>query len=242
MEENFLMFKFEFYGLNNEYADSHEIIDYQNSNFNHIHLKQARSFILEDLSDLENKKNNDICITSFETSRGEKMQEILFYSEGIWEKLDDDKLLKNNNFEPLFESEGYTMFSPEKKETVGCWEDIVLNFKSYQDIDKKEPSQVLKYYGFFFHWYYLPEHGIFAPSKFLGYKDSTIQNYDSSGTGGETQKVLEKYFIKLDKNSEEFKRLYNELSQISKNNFKKYLNGKVLSGTGGIYVPKNDYK
>ena len=30
MEENFLMFKFEFYGLNNEYADSHEIIDYQN--------------------------------------------------------------------------------------------------------------------------------------------------------------------------------------------------------------------
>ena len=113
------------------------------------------------------------------------------------------------------------------------------NFKSFQEIDKKKPSQVLKKIKSFFHWYYLPEEELFAPSKFLGYKDATIDDYDSSGHGGKTQQVLQKYFNKLDKESEEFKRLYRELSQIHKNNFGKDLNTKVFNGTGGIYIPKN---
>lgn len=239
MDENILTTEFNFYALNNDFENSHRIDFPEKKVFQHTHLEFARNFILENLKEVKDKKEYDLCVSYFETTNGEEMQEILIFSDNSWSKLENDEFLLENKFELLFQSESYDSVTGKEKEPINSWDDIVQNFKSFQEIDKKEPSQVLKKIKSFFHWYYLPEEELFAPSKFLGYKNATIQEYDSSGHGGQTQQVLQEYFQKLDKESEEFKRLYSELSQIHKNNFGKDLNTKVLNGTGGIYIPKN---
>lgn len=87
----------------------------------------------------------------------------------------------------------------------------------------------------FFHWYYFPELGLFAPSKFIGYKNTTVSNYAGKGNGGETQAVLSKWFSKIDETSKEYKLASNELLKFSANIGKK-LSAKVFNGTGGIYL------
>lgn len=235
MAKDKLHYYFDYYGLNNEIEDGLTLTINDAPKYEHADLKSAKYFLQKDLSELENKNDNDVVEVFYETTNGAVMSEFLIYNSNKWTELDNLEIL-SNKFELLTQSETYEMI---KKDTVQSWEDILENFKSFQDIDKKDPSQVLKYYSSFFHWYYYPEKQLFAPSKFLGYKDSTIETYDSSGSGGETQTVLAKYFRKLDKKSEEFISLHKELSQISKNNFGKDLNDKVINGTGGIYVPKN---
>lgn len=241
MEKNELFYTFDYYAVNNDYEDSYKLEPSDGVKIKHTDLNAAKKFIIENIEQLEGKKDevkkeNDIIQCMFKTTDGDGMVEILIYKNNEWIICEDSDFLIENKFELLHEGGEYKVSS---KDTVGSWQDIVDNFRSFQDVDKNEPSQVRKYYSSFFHWYYYPKEGLFAPSKFLGYKGSTIESYDSKGSGGETQIVLKKYFTKIDKGSEEFKTLYRELSQISKNNFKKDLNDKIVNGTGGIYIPKN---
>lgn len=236
MEKNELFYTFDYYAVNNDYEDSYKLEPSDGVKIKHKDLNAAKDFIAENVKKLEDKKEDDIIQCMFKTTEGDEMLEILIYKNDQWITCEDSDFITQNKFELLHEGEDYKVSS---KHTVDSWQDIVDNFSSFQDVDNNEPSQVRKYYSSFFHWYYYPKEGLFAPSKFLGYKGSTIGNYDSKGSGGETQIALEKYFTKLDKNSEEFKTLYRELSQISRNNFNKDLNDKIVNGTGGIYIPKN---
>ncbi len=90
----------------------------------------------------------------------------------------------------------------------------------------------------FFHWYYFPESKIFAPSKFIGYKNTNLNNYSGKGTGTETQAVLSKWFRKLDENTDEYEALLQELNGFSESVGKK-LSAKVFNGKGGIYLLSN---
>lgn len=236
MEKNELFYTFDYYGVNNDYEDYHKLEPFEGVNFEHKDLSVAKKFIIEDLKELDDKKDNDIVVCMFKTTEGDGMFEILIYKNNDWIECEDTEFIVKNKFELLHEG---GEFKVSRKDTVDSWEDIVDNFTSFQEVDKNEPSQVRKYYSSFFHWYYYPKEGLFAPSKYLGYKGSTIEGYDSAGSGGETQIALKKYFTKLDKGSDEFKKLYRELSQISKNNFGKDLNDRILNGTGGIYIPKS---
>ncbi|MEM5481570.1 hypothetical protein WNY97_17315 [Pseudoalteromonas fuliginea] len=87
----------------------------------------------------------------------------------------------------------------------------------------------------FFHWYYFPELSLFAPSKFIGYRNTTVSNYVGKGNGGETQAVLNKWFSKLEETSEEYKLASDELQKFATKIGKK-LSAKVFNGTGGIYL------
>ncbi|HTC00437.1 MAG TPA: hypothetical protein VK705_07125, partial [Ferruginibacter sp.] len=69
--------------------------------------------------------------------------------------------------------------------------------RQFTYIVKQDKTRVLNRFSSFYHWYYFPKDDSFAPSKFLGYKDTTIQNYHGSGSGSETQIVLGKFFDKL---------------------------------------------
>ena len=87
----------------------------------------------------------------------------------------------------------------------------------------------------FFHWYYFPELEVFAPSKFIGYKNTTIANYSGKGDGGETQVVLRKWFRKLDEDTQEYENVSTKLREFSERVGKK-LSAKVSNGSGGVYL------
>lgn len=241
MEKQDFKFYYEFYKLDN----NGNPIEIQNSvPFDHEDLEYAKEEIVYEFDDLNDINENDVAIITYSDGIGGKIIEAKIYIDKQWEDLSDSEFLTNNKFRHISTSETFSYLPPVntlyKKPKVETWDDIIKNFRAFQEIDNGDNSQTFRKYSQFFHWYYWPEEELFAPSKFLGYKDTTIANYDSSGSGGETQNALSKFFTKLDKNSDEFKRLYRELQQVSKNNFKKDLSYKILDGKGGIYIPKTN--
>ena len=184
---------------------------------------------------LQDWQNNDFLFMTFRKSDSEIVYEGKVYKDGEWVDLIDVNFLDANKLSQIYQSEEFTF--DNSLETVETWEDIVTNFLEFEKLDIVNPSDLLKTYSQFYHWYYWPETELFAPSKFLGYKNRTVESYNSSGTGGVTQIALSKFFKKISKDSDEFKVLYNKLKQVSKNNYGKDLSSQILEGKGGIYVP-----
>lgn len=122
---------------------------------------------------------------------------------------------------------------------VRNWSDVTDNLHEFSYVSKDESRPVYKRLTSFFHWYYFPKQDAFAPSKFLGYVGTTAENYNGLGTGTETKKALAQFFVKLDKESQQFKELYAKLEDYLQS-FGKEVNAKVATGSGGIYIPKDD--
>lgn len=233
MEEKELVFGYDYYAYNPRLEDAEGIYLQEYQLFSHPDLEGAKNYIRDCLEIVKNKKENDICVTFFAEDEEKYFYHILIFKDNQWIESDDIENLKLGKYELLLQSEDFIM---SNQLIVTSWEEIADNFRAFQKIDEFTDSKIMKYYSSFYHWYYTPEEGLFAPSKFLGYRNSNIADYDSSGSGGETQKALAKFFTKLEKTSPEFNVLYNELLQISHNSGKK-LNDQVLNGKGGIYVP-----
>lgn len=123
---------------------------------------------------------------------------------------------------------------------VSDWSEIVDNCYQFNTAIMDQNTVPFKRFSQFYHWYYFPQFKLFAPSKFIGYKSTTAKNYKGEGTGTETTQVLNKYFYKVDKNSKEFKKLFNQLTDFAQDLNKK-INKKTSEGSGGIYLPKNNY-
>jgi len=110
---------------------------------------------------------------------------------------------------------------------IDSWKDIVKNILEFQKIIESKDSHCFKHFADFKHWYYLPNEGIFGPSKFIGYKGITIHHYNPNENkqearhGQKTEMKLKKYFLKLDKKSSLFERYYDELEQFAKSIWKK---------------------
>jgi predicted HNH restriction endonuclease len=124
---------------------------------------------------------------------------------------------------------------------IETWEEVLENFQNFNSSIKIEDSIAIERLNRFFHWYYLPTTGLFAPSKFIGYKNMTLFNYKGEGTGTRTQQVLSRFFNKIDKKTETFKQLYSDLDSFLRE-FDKRISEKTLRGSGGIYTPKEKYK
>jgi len=122
-------------------------------------------------------------------------------------------------------------------EKVESWDDIVDNLFQFHYALKNENSVPFKRFSQFFHWFYFPQYGEFAPSKFIGYKGTTAEDYIGAGSGGETNQALKHYFIKVDRSSEEFHNLRGKLESFALSVGKK-ISKKTFEGTGGIYIPK----
>lgn len=216
--------------------ESGEYLEIQNSlYFESQFIEKAKKHILVFLKKLQDWQNNDFLFMTFRKSDSEIVYEGKVYKDGEWVDLIDVNFLDANKLSQIYQSEEFTF--DNSLETVETWEDIVTNFLEFEKLDIVNPSDLLKTYSQFYHWYYWPETELFAPSKFLGYKNRTVESYNSSGTGGVTQIALSKFFKKISKDSDEFKVLYNKLKQVSKNNYGKDLSSQILEGKGGIYVP-----
>ena len=123
-------------------------------------------------------------------------------------------------------------------ELIQSFAEAQTNALRFQDVAKKADSIAFKQLGKYFHWFYFPDHKVFAPSKFIGYRDTTVSNYASQGTGTATTRTLDKFFTKLERPSQAFDDHFEDLAEwlhsLSAN-----VSAKTLSGTGGIYLPSH---
>jgi len=125
---------------------------------------------------------------------------------------------------------------------VENYNEIITNFREFQKIDNHFDSVVYHRFATFFHWYYLPiDDGIYAPSIFIGYKNTTIENYPNfKRSGFDSEKVLKDYFFETHKGDKDFLLHYPQLNQFAEELGKK-INQRVKNGIGAIHLPNEKF-
>lgn len=88
---------------------------------------------------------------------------------------------------------------PRSLELVENLKQVTDNARRFQEIvDGKGTKEMYGALGYFSHWYYFRDMGVFAPSKFIGYRGTTVSNYEgghgSAAHGGKTKNELKKWF------------------------------------------------
>jgi hypothetical protein len=119
-------------------------------------------------------------------------------------------------------------------------DEAAVNAVEFNRLSVGYNCEALKRFSQFYHWYYVPNLDIFAPSKFIGYKNTTIDNYLGTGHGGETQRVLSKWFRKVPSTAQEFSRLKEKLESHGRS-LGKTIGKRTFAGTGGIYVLSDEF-
>ena len=106
---------------------------------------------------------------------------------------------------------------------VESYSDVVRNAREF--LDSVDDEGLVNKLSMFRHWYYVEEIDAFAPSKFIGYKDITIEDYRIGTSvdqgymdGRDTVKQLKEWFQPIDNENYEiyYKRLEEFLSQYDK--------------------------
>jgi predicted HNH restriction endonuclease len=123
---------------------------------------------------------------------------------------------------------------------IECANEAQLNAQSFSDVGSARSSIAYKNFNRFFHWYYFPAIDVFAPSKFIGYKNINLDNYASKGTGTDTQHVLSDWFTKVPVSETRYHQLRVKLEDFAKSIDRK-INKKTFEGTGGIYIPSEEF-
>jgi len=104
-------------------------------------------------------------------------------------------------------------------EIVKSLNDITDNFNEFNKIREKCNNVAYERFRFFRHWYYLDKENIFAPSKFIGYKGTTLNNYcpitGDGKDGRKTEKILKKYFIEIKINTPKYNLYYKKLEKFA---------------------------
>ncbi|BBE11042.1 hypothetical protein HH1059_11150 [Halorhodospira halochloris] len=88
---------------------------------------------------------------------------------------------------------------------------VVRNAEEFSRLDAQSASVALERFSQFFHWYYFSHIDTFAPSKFIGYADTTLEDYSGEGTGTDTQACLAKWFRKVEPGDEQYDELAKKL-------------------------------
>jgi 5-methylcytosine-specific restriction protein A len=125
-------------------------------------------------------------------------------------------------------------------ELIESINEAAQNAEEFNQIQMDSDSETLRRFSQFFHWYYFSNLDVFAPSKFIGYKNTTIDNYAGRGTGTDTQRVLSNWFTKVDSLSSEYVQLSEKLKAYGRR-LGKSIGKKTFEGTGGIYLLSERY-
>ena len=123
---------------------------------------------------------------------------------------------------------------------VQSWEGILRNAHNFNGVIENRDNNVFRRFSDFSYWYYFPEDDIFAPSKFIGYEDTKLDEYAGEGSGSETQTVLREYFTEVPRGTPLHDRLRTKLHQFAAK-VGKGISRKTFEGTGGIYILNNKY-
>jgi len=115
-----------------------------------------------------------------------------------------------------------------------------LNAQTFSGVGEVHDSVANRNFNRFFHWYYFSNLDLFAPSKFIGYKNTNLYNYRGKGTGTDTQRVLSQWFVKVDSGTAQYNQLKKMLEEFA-DSLGKVICKKTFEGTGGIYLLSEEY-
>jgi hypothetical protein len=122
-------------------------------------------------------------------------------------------------------------------ELIQSFAEALANAQAFQPLDEHQDSRAFANLDHFFHWYYFPDYGIFAPAKFIGYRDSQLDTYRSHGRHvHDAQEVLSAWFERLDPEDPLFDDIQDKLKTFLEANGA-HLHAHDGEETGGIYVP-----
>jgi 5-methylcytosine-specific restriction protein A len=125
----------------------------------------------------------------------------------------------------------------ELKQVVTSYAEALENAVRFHYYLKNNESIIHKL-SQYTHWYYFPEKEIFAPSKFIGYKDNTYNSESAhQGDGRETEKALARFFRKLKPRHEQQDYFINELYKKLTHLLKQH--NKNLKRNAVIHIPKD---
>jgi len=118
------------------------------------------------------------------------------------------------------------------------WEFIEQNIIEFNIGLDNEDFFAVKHFSSFAHWYYHPTLDLFGPSKFIGYPNTTHEDYSGNGHGGETQQILRKFFNPVDQKEYPF---YLSKLQLFAEKYNLRICNKTIAGhQGWIYLPKEE--
>lgn len=118
--------------------------------------------------------------------------------------------------------------------------EAVRNAEEFNRIEADSGLEALRRFSHFYHWYYFSHLSIFAPSKFIGYKGSSIDNYIGGGTGSATQRALSKWFTKVNPSSRQYDLLKRKLIAYAKS-LGKQIGRRTFDGSGAIYILSDEF-
>lgn len=108
-----------------------------------------------------------------------------------------------------------------------------MRFQEYLKHDEALQHKLSQYT----HWYYFEQKGIFAPSKFIGYKNNTYNSESAhAGDGRETEKALAPFFQKVIASDQQPDIYINDLYARLAALLQKY--GKRLKSGAVIHIPR----
>ena len=122
-----------------------------------------------------------------------------------------------------------------KPQLVKDFSEAQQNATKFSKMSNRSSSLALVRFSTFKNWYYFPEgdkSGYWGPSKFIGYRGTSLKHYSGQGHGGATTKTLQKWFDAIDPSSSKFEELRESLDNLAERL------GKKLSSAINIHVPK----
>lgn len=129
---------------------------------------------------------------------------------------------------------------PIAKETVTSYQEALDNAVRFQEYLKTNEALQHKL-SQYTHWYFFEKKNIFAPSKFIGYKDNTYNSEaHHEGDGRITEKALAHFFRKLVISHEQQDIYLNQYHDKLKAMLAKY--NKKPKSTAVIHVRKEPIK
>ena len=128
----------------------------------------------------------------------------------------------------------------QSKKPVSSFNEAMENALRFQQYLKENETLQHKL-SQYTHWYYFEQKNIFAPSKFIGYKNNTYNSETAhEGDGRETEKALSHFFRKVVRSKTQpdifINELYNKLTALLK------LYGKKHKANAVIHIAKENIK
>ncbi len=123
-------------------------------------------------------------------------------------------------------------------ELIASFEEALANARTFQTIGEHTDSRAYINLDHFYHWYHFPTEHLFAPAKFIAYRDSSIEGYTSHDRHlDEARSVLDQWFAKVEDEDPSLSRLVEDLERFLEHHGA-HLHEHSRSVTGGVYAPR----
>lgn len=121
---------------------------------------------------------------------------------------------------------------------IDSFEAALENARSFQEIGQHTDSRAYVNLDHFYHWYFFPTEHIFAPAKFIAYRNSSLDDYTSHDRHlDEARGVLDQWFSKIEATDPTLPKIVADLEAFLEDHGA-HLHEHSRSITGGIYAPK----